>query len=120
MSAHNVGPITLSIASSGTDSPALSAQLSAGQRKVLFGSSVQFVVAAPAALTGAITIQVLMEESGSSWKTLQAPDETDITVAADKALVVNAGAFRDLRIHSSASEAAQRDFKLTFQVTVTL
>lgn len=119
MSAHNAGPVTLSIANGQTDTPALSSLFSRGQLKALLGSLVQMVIQAPSALTGAVTIQVVGTEGSSSWVTLQSPAGTDIPIAASKAVIVNAGAFRDLRLHSASAEGAQRDFVLTFQLTVT-
>lgn len=119
MSSHNVTKIRLSIPNGGTDSPYLSDSLSAGQLKALLGSAVQFVVFAPAALTGVVTLQVRHTEASGTPQTLQTSGSADITIAATKAVPVNVGAFRDLRIHSAAAEAAQRDFDIIFQVTVT-
>lgn len=119
MSAHNHGPVTMSIANGQADSPALSTLKSAGVLKTLLGSCVQFTVQTPAALTGTINVQIVNTEGASSWVTLQSPAGTDITFPASKAVIVNAGAFRDMRIHSNSAEGAQRDFILTFQLTVT-
>lgn len=118
MSMMNSGPWRLSIPNAGTDSPALSTIMSAGQRKIGLGSGVSIGIACPAALTGTVTIQVVPTEGSSSWVTLQS-NGSDIALTASKLVVVDAGAFRDLRIHSSGAEAAQRDFDLTFQVSVT-
>ena|SRR5689334_10349221 len=118
MSAHNAGPYTLSIPNAGTDTPALSTLLSAGQLKVASGSCIGMTVTSPAALTGTITIQTVPTEGSSSWVTLQ-QNGSDITVAAGKMVPISVGAFRDIRIHSSGAEGSQRDFLLTFQLTVT-
>lgn len=118
MSMQNVGPIRLSILNGQTDSAALSSLLSAGQLKILFGSCVGFTVAAPGTLTGTINVQVVPTEGSSSWVTLQSAG-SDITLPASKATPVDVGAFRDLRIHSSGAEGGQRDFDLTFQLSVT-
>lgn len=109
----------MSIPNGGTDTPALSSQLSAGVLKTLLGHTVQIVVNTPSALTAAVTMQVVATEGGSTWVPIQSPAGTDIPFAANKAVIVNAGAFRDLRMHSAGAEAAQRDFDLTFQLTVT-
>lgn len=118
MSSHTAGPYTLTVGSGTTDSAALSAALSAGQLKTLFGSCIGFTVVSPSALTGTITVQVVPTEGSTSWVTLQA-NGSDITIAANKAVPVDTGAFRDIRIHSSGAEAADRDFLLNFQLAVT-
>ena len=118
MSAHNAGPYTISIPNAGTDSPALSSIFSAGQLKVASGSCIGLTVSAPAALTGTVTIQTVPTEGSTSWVTLQ-QNGADIAIAAGKMVPVSVGAFRDLRFHSSGAEGGQRDFALTFQLTVT-
>lgn len=118
MSAHNAGPYTMNIANAGTDSAALSAQLSAGQMKVLTGSCIGLTIAAPATLTGTITVQTVPLEGSTSWTTLQ-QNGSDVTIAAGKTVPISVGAFRDMRIHSSGAEGGSRDFLLTFQLTVT-
>ena len=120
MSAHIAGPYTLSIPNAGTDSPALRTILSAGQLKVIFGTCTVFIVTClAAALTAGVTVSVLPVEGGSTWTTLQNPSNSDVTIGALKSVPFPYSGFRDLRIHSSSAEAAQRDFNLTFQLATT-
>lgn len=119
MSAHNTTSFRLTIANGGTDSPYLSSLFSAGQLKALLGSLVQMVVYTPAALTAAVTMQVRAVEASGTPVTLQTPAGTDVAFAAAKGVVVNAGAFRDFRMHSAGAEAADRDFDFVCQLTVT-
>ena len=120
MSAHVAGPYRLSIPSAGTDSPALSSILSAGQLKVIFGGCTSFTIhSLAAAFTGTITVQVVSTEGAAfPGQTLQS-NGADITLVATKATPFFYSGFRDLRIHSSGAEAGQRDFDLLFQIAVT-
>lgn len=118
MAAHNVTRFVLSIPNGGTDSPYVSSLFSAGQLKALFGSLVQMIVYTPAALTGTVTMQIRSLEATGTPVTLQVVPGTDTAFAAAKGVVVNAGAFRDFRIRSSAAEGAQRDFEVVCQVTI--
>lgn len=116
MSAHNTSKVTLSIPNAGSDSPWLSSILSLGQMKAVLGSVVHMIIYTPAALTNAITVQVVPTEGDTSGKTLQTSAGTDLTLAAGKAVVVPASAFKDMRIHSAGAEAGQRDFDVVIQV----
>ena len=88
--------------------------------KAVLGSAVQMVVFVPAALTAAVTMEVVATEGDSSnTRTLQQSTGTDVPFAAGKAVQINAGAFKDFRFHSAGAEAAQRDFDIVFQLTVT-
>lgn len=119
MSAHLAGPYRLSILNGQTDSAALSSLLSLGQLKTLLGSATMAsITCVSAALTGVVTAQVVVTEGGSTWSTLQQA-AADIAVAALKTVLVQNLGFRDIRIHSTLAEGAQRDFDLTFQLAVT-
>lgn len=98
-------PTTLSIPNAGTDSPELDLGASGSKRVITIA------ILAPAAVTGTITV-LLCDVSGGTFRTLQTGG-ADITIAATKAVVITAiPATGVLKIHSSAAEAAQRDFRL--------
>ena len=119
MSIHNAGPYRLTIPNAGTDSPALSTLLSAGQLKVLFGSAIGLTITCvSAALTGTVSVQVVATEGGSTWTTLQ-QSGAPVTIGALTTVPIFTGAFRDLRIHSGSAEGANRDFDITVQIGVT-
>lgn len=71
-------------------------------------------VLSPDALTGVITIDVAMEETGP-FRTLQS-DNADVTLSAGKAAVLDPVPFPYFRIVSSLVEAADRDFVLVAHV----
>lgn len=77
---------------------------------------------APGTLTGTITIQVApdrqVSEGGSAvttWYTKQSGG-ADITIPAGKSVTLTDIGFRQLRLHSTSAEGANRTFKLTKQV----
>lgn len=107
----------LSIANGGTDSPALSAQISKGNARSTLGNSQMMTVYVPAALTGVCTVQVDPKYGSGAWKTLQ-ENGTDITLAAGKAVDILGVACEDVRIHSAGAEGAQRDFDLVLQIAM--
>ena len=115
MPLHLAGPYTLTIASSGSDSPGLSAQLTAGQMKLIRSMTAKLEITTPSALTGTVTLQSTPTEGGSSWTTVQI-NGTDVTIGASKTDIIPMGSFGDLRLHSSGSEASARDFVLNFQL----
>lgn|SRR5512135_715977 len=97
---------TLSIPNAGTDSPVLDADV--------FGQFEAITVFAPATVTGTITVQVGIDDANpaSAFDTLQSPPGTDVALAGAKAITISPPCFPQFRIHSSAAEAAQRDFKV--------
>lgn len=107
---------TLTIASAGSTSGLLSDLLSKGQMKVL-GSMVELAIYAPAALTGAITVEIAPEYPGVTWRTLQ-QDGSDVVPTAGDVALVRSPAFMDLRIQSAGVEAADRDFVLMGKLDV--
>lgn len=117
MSLLPAGPYTLTIASGQTDSAALSTLFTAGQLKTILGSASRLAITPPAAVTNTISIEVVAVEGGSDWTTLQT-NGTDVSVTADKTNFIPFGGIRDLRIHSSGAEGADRDFILNFQLSV--
>jgi len=111
---HIVALGTVSIANAGTDSPAVSVSTT-GLRPV-FDTAEMWFISAPAALTGAVTVQVSYVESPTTeWVTLQV-NGADVAVAAGKGVVIKAAGFRAFRFHSAATELAQRDFLVAVQV----
>lgn len=111
--------IRLSIPAAGADSPALSDVLSKGNTRSTLGNSESITIFPPAALTGAVTVEVSPEYGSGRWFTLQ-QDGADVVVAVGKAAVINEVAFEDLRLHSAAAgpgfEAAVRDFDVVCQI----
>lgn len=101
---------TLAIAAAGSTSALLSSLLSKGQMKVL-GSMLELAIYAPAALTGAITVEIAPEYPGVNWRTLQ-QDGADVVPTAGDVALVRSPAFMDLRIQSAGVEAAEREFIL--------
>lgn len=115
MTLHNSGPYILTIASGQTDSPAFSLLLSAGQMKLLLSHATKLGITTPASLTGTVTVEAVGADGGSTWTTFQI-NGTDVTLAADKTDLFPMGGIRDIRLHSSSAEGADRDFLMTFQV----
>lgn len=109
--------VTLSIPNGGTDTPALSSIWSKGMVRSTFGNDADLIVYAPAALTGAVTVQISSKYGSGVWKTLN-DGVADIAIAAGKAVQIPLGAAEDIRLHSAGAEGAQRDFDLVFQIKV--
>ena len=107
----------LSVPNAGTDTPALSSMMSKGAARSTFGNSRSISVTAPAALTGACTVQVSPKYGSGVWATVQ-QNGADVAVGAGKSVIIPSGAWEDLRIHSAGAEAAQRDFQVVFQVAL--
>ncbi len=103
----------LRIASGGNTSGLLSAHWGLNPAKVALDHAASVVIAAPAALTGAVTAEVT--HNNSTWTTLQSPAGTDITIGAGKSVVLPRFAAKDLRLKSAGTEAADRDFFVTIQ-----
>lgn len=83
-----------------------------------FGRYESLTIYAPAALTGTVTLQVLGdpdadETDGASWRALQSPPGTDITVPAGKAITISPLNALAIRLLSSGSEGAERTFRVT-------
>jgi len=99
---------TLTIASGQTDSPALS---TVAKPKIALGVAIDLVIYAPSALTGTVSVQVspIEEPDSADWRTASVAG-TPVTIAAGAAEVVPVVAARDLRIHSSGAEGADRSF----------
>lgn len=108
--------VTLSIPNAGTDTPALSSIWSKGMCRSTFGNASGITVHSPAALTGAVTVQVSSKYGSGVWRTLQEAG-ADLAIAAGKAvrLPLHEG-IEDIRFHSAAGEAAQRDFDIVFKI----
>jgi hypothetical protein len=75
------------------------------------------MIVAPAALTGTITLATLDDPDSdetldASWKTIQSPPGTDVSVAAGKSTVVIIAPFPAIRLQSDGTEAADRQFKV--------
>lgn len=115
MSRHIQKLGTLTIANGGTNSGALLA----GNVATQFGSNVDMVIFAPAALTGTVTMQIAPLESPSAgdWKTAYLGG-ADVTIPAGKAVVVPVVAFKNMRLVSSGAEGADRNFEVFAQVDV--
>lgn len=101
----NLPPLV--IPNGGTDSNALAAKD--------YGDAVEITIYSPATITGTITVQVSPNDppSTTGFVTLQSPPGTDIAVAASKAITIVAYSYKQLRIHSSGAEAAERTFPAT-------
>jgi hypothetical protein len=82
--------------------------------RVSLAGSLAITIYAPAALTGTVNVQV-QPVGSSSWMTLQSAG-SDIVVGAGKAVVINPVAFGDLRLASSAAEAADRAFAIDVEI----
>lgn len=113
---HIVALGTLSIPNAGSDSPAIQASGTAGEKPV-FDTAEMWFITAPAALTGAVTVQVSYKDvpAGGDWVTLQV-NGADVALAVGKGVCIRAAGFRALRVHSAATELAQRDFLVAVQV----
>lgn len=109
--------VTLTLANAGTDSARLSDVWSKGQLRSAVGAASDLSIYCPAALTGVVTLQVAPKyaDVAGNFRPVQ-QNGADVTLAAGKVTNVKLGAFGDLRIHSAAAEAAQRDFDLVFQI----
>lgn len=97
---------TLTIPSGDTDSPWMSLIVGGAMR------SFNFLIGAPATLTGTITIQTAEDDSGTRSATLQSPAGTDVNIAAGKSVplsIITAGA---IRLHSSGAEGGARVFSI--------
>lgn len=76
------------------------------------------LVADEASFTGTITVAVLKDPADdytqdASWATLQSPPGTDVALAADKAIILDAPIPAPaLRLESSGNEAADRSIRL--------
>ncbi len=73
-------------------------------------SATGFIIAAPAALTAACTVQVSLDD-GVTWNTLQS-NGSDVVVGAGKTIVITHGGWDQMRIHSAGAEGAQRNFQV--------
>ena len=65
----------------------------------------------PAALTGTVTIQVEQTDTGTNFVNLQSGG-VDVTIAANKGIVITPFPFRQIRLISGSTEAATRTFTL--------
>src|SRR5713101_2530813 len=68
-------------------------------------------IVAPTAVTGTITVQVEPTATGTAFVSLQSGG-VDVTIAAAKAIVINPFPFRQIRLITSATEAATRTFSV--------
>lgn len=78
--------------------------------KADFHGAAQFVIGAPATLTGTVTISISLDD-GVSYQTLQS-DGTDIELAAAKATAILVEGWDRMKLASSLSEVAERTFKV--------
>lgn len=115
MSQHKALVGTLTIINGGSDSTLLSTLLTAGQLKVLAGSSQDLEITAPAALTAACTVQTVPVEGSTTW-TSAAVGGTAYALAAGQTTKVPITSFADMRIHSAGSEGAERLFIINAQL----
>lgn len=109
---------TLTIASGQTTSTKLSDILSAGQLKTALGALEQLSIRSPAALTGAVTVEVALEEPGTTFEPLNDPSGSDITLAAGEVKVIPYVTFKDIQLVSSLAEGAARSFVLVGKLRV--
>ncbi len=72
----------------------------------------RFLIGAPSALTGTITIEISID-GGTTYHTLQSAG-SDITLGAGDITVVLAGGWDNMRIASSGNEGAERTFEAKF------
>lgn len=107
MGYYTVDLPSLTIANGGTTSGALGG----------FTDARSVVLYAPSALTGTVTIQIEPSASGTSWVDLSSAG-SDVTIAAGNAVVLEPLGFRQIRLSSSAAEAAARTFTVTMQIAV--
>lgn len=70
----------------------------------------EFLIGAPSALTGTITVEVSLDE-GTTYHTLTSAG-ADINIAASKAVVIGAGGWDKLRLKSSGAEGGERTFEI--------
>lgn len=115
---HNGVIGTLTIANNGTVSTELTA--STVKNKIPLGAIVDWVIYAPASLTGTVTVYVSYLDAPSSgdWRALQISSGTDVTIPAAKAVVVPCGGARALRVVSGSAEGAERIFYIVGQYEV--
>jgi hypothetical protein len=92
---------TLTIASGGTASGAIEV----GDKPIR-----SLVIAAPAALTGVVSVQVSLD-AGVTWKYLTSGG-ADIQIAAARCVVVDCVGYDQVRVFSSAAEGGARAFVL--------
>lgn len=119
---RHITTLTLTIPNGGTVSGAISQALGAstdslgqqlsGGRSAL-GTATGVVIYSPAALTGTITVQVQPRGSPSLWLPYS-PGGAAQTFGINVAFPVAPG-FSDMRLSSSASEAAARTFIIEIQ-----
>lgn len=107
---------SLTIANGGSTSGLLSSVLSEGQMKVL-GSAAALSIKGPAALTGAVTVEVAQEYPGTSWTKLQRAG-SDVAIGAADTVDIENPMFRDLRLVSAGTEGAERVFGLMAKLHV--
>lgn len=74
-------------------------------------------ITSPSALTGTITVEVEMTDTGTSFATLQSGG-TDITIAAGKATILTPLPYKQIRMHSNAAEGADRTFLVSRVIPV--
>lgn len=113
-----VSKIKLTIANGGSTSATIAESLgstSKGAAKAAL-SGRRITLFPPATLTGTVTVEVT-PDGGTTWYTLQKVDNSGAfaVTAATQALLPDFLAADDLRLKSSGTEAAQRDFILFIQ-----
>ena len=84
---------------------------------MLLGTANKAVITGPAAETGTCSPQVVSTEGGSTWTVVQVNGNA-ITVPAATTQIFPVGGFRDLRMHSSGAEGADRAFVVNFQLNL--
>lgn len=108
--ARSLGKFTITIANGGTDSNIINSL--AG-----FGAMIDFVIFAPAALTGTVTVLVASNE----LETVAANclplyiGGANVTVTAAKANQISAASFGSLMLQSGSAEGAARTFVMVCQ-----
>lgn len=103
MSKHTYDCGTIAITSGQTDSTALAANPH-------YQNAEGLVIAAPAALTGTITVQISLD-GGSTYVALQSSG-SDVTIGVSKAVSITFQGWTHLRVVSGSAEGATRTFTI--------
>jgi hypothetical protein len=112
MSRHPVSFPDLVIASGQTDSNVIS-------NKVGIGTLIDFIIFAPATLTGTVTLYLGADENMALANMVPFyVNGSNVTIAAGKATPISAASFRSLALKSGSAEGATRTFQVRGQVDV--
>lgn len=104
----------LTIASGDTISSTMADVYSPSGAEIGLGAGTAISLLTPATLTGALTIELKINDS--AWATLQDSTLSDVVPTAGTIIVLPLGiSGSDIRIVSGTAEAADRDFYLSIQ-----